>query len=149
MAYNGAEKGCSGTKEELVMELMALPDGDDAYLSGEKEFTIIRRFYVEYDRRACRPSIEGHPPEMPQPVKRYGRVCERWNQQRAYTLRYVGANARSKRRSGAMMRMVAADFSKHCQREEGDRNCVCMGSISRLRALHTLGRAYGAGYVRI
>ena len=35
MAYNGAEKGCSGTKEELVMmELMAFPDGDDAYLSG-------------------------------------------------------------------------------------------------------------------
>ena len=62
MDYNGAEKGCSGTKEELVMELAAFPDRDDAYLSGEKEFTIIRRFCVEYDRRACCPSIEGQPP---------------------------------------------------------------------------------------
>ena len=35
MAYNGAEKGCSGTKEELVMELMALPDGNDT--SQEKK----------------------------------------------------------------------------------------------------------------
>ena len=34
MDYNGAEKGCSGTKEELVMDLMAFPDGDNAYLSG-------------------------------------------------------------------------------------------------------------------
>ena len=91
----------------------------------------------------------GHKNQYSPPPHTYGRVCERWNKQRAYTLRYVGANARSKRRSGAMMRMVAADFSKHCQREEGDRNCVCMGSISRLRALHTLGRAYGAGHVRI
>ena len=71
MDYNGAEKGCSATKEELVMELAALPDQDDAYLSGEKRFIIIRRFYVEYDRRACCPSIDGQPPEMPQPVKSY------------------------------------------------------------------------------
>ena len=70
MDYNGAEKGCSGTKEELVMEVSALPNRDDAYLSGEKEFTIIRRFYVENDRRSCCPSIEGQTPEMPQPVKR-------------------------------------------------------------------------------
>ena len=69
MDYNGAEKGCSGTKGDLVIELAALPDRTDANCSGEKKFTIIRRFYVEYDRRACRPSIEGHPPEMPQPGK--------------------------------------------------------------------------------
>ena len=37
MAYNGAEKGCSGTKEELVMELMALPDGDDVYPGTSQE----------------------------------------------------------------------------------------------------------------
>ena len=69
MAYNGAEKGCSGTKEELVMELMALPDGNDVYLSGEKEFTIFRRYCVENDRWACGPSIEGPTPESPQRVK--------------------------------------------------------------------------------
>ena len=41
MDYNGAEKGRSGTKEELMMELVEFPDRADAYLSGEKKFTII------------------------------------------------------------------------------------------------------------
>ena len=59
MAYNGAEKGCSGTKEELVIELTALLDSADAYLSGEKEFTIFRRYCVENDRWACCPYIAG------------------------------------------------------------------------------------------
>ena len=66
MDYNGAEKGCSGTKGELVIELAALPDRTDANCSGEKKFTIIRRFYVEYDRLACCPSIAGQPPNFPE-----------------------------------------------------------------------------------
>ena len=59
--YNGAEKGCSGTKEGVVMMLTALVDGPDAYLSGGKEFNVLWHLFAENDRRACCPNIVGHP----------------------------------------------------------------------------------------
>ena len=40
--YNGAEKGCGSMKKGLMMIVAEFMDGDDAYLAGEKEFSIIR-----------------------------------------------------------------------------------------------------------
>ena len=52
MDYNGAEKGCSGTKEGLVMVITAFADGADAYLVGGKEFK-----YVPSLLRGDRPPV--------------------------------------------------------------------------------------------
>ena len=62
--YNGAEKGCSGTKEGVVMVITAFADGADAYLVGGKEFSMFRNFYVEIDRPSCCPSIDGQTAEI-------------------------------------------------------------------------------------
>ena len=67
--YNGAEKGCGSMKKGLMMIVAEFMDGDDAYLAGEKEFSIIRHSYVENDCQVC-VKYRLPNPESPQQIRR-------------------------------------------------------------------------------